>query len=457
MSVYIPPTAVVDEGAQIGEGTKVWHFSHVEGTAVHLKAAVTNTYHAKGEIVLGCEKVLMDTDGNVLPLEEGQFTFVLQAEGDTGVFEAAGATNDSEGKVFFETFVFDENDVGEHTYLLLERNDGKAGYEYSEDEHTFVVTVTDNGDGTLNVTAPFRPEDYTFINVFIGTTDIPVEKVWQDEEDKMGLRPDSITVELYRNKEKQEATVILSDENEWKASFEDLPLYDENGAEYFYELKEVPVANYSGSVAVEDGVTVFTNTLDTQGTLVVTKTEKGNDAAIGTQAFDFTVTLTENDVPYMIFCHEWLQTVDGEMCVIELSSDLKLAVSKPRILFKASESGWAIRNNGDGYVTDGPFLHRINDGKLIMIWSSFGNDGYFVSVLKSDNGEIDGNQIEHNIEYHEKNSSFECDSFFCRSDYVFCIGTCAEACQAWESVLKLIRDGVLEAGSEGFMLNVPKK
>ena len=33
MSVYIHPTAIVDEGAQIGEGTKVWHFSHVEGTA----------------------------------------------------------------------------------------------------------------------------------------------------------------------------------------------------------------------------------------------------------------------------------------------------------------------------------------------------------------------------------------------------------------------------------------
>lgn len=33
MSVYIHPTAVVDEGAQLGEGTKVWHFTHVEGTA----------------------------------------------------------------------------------------------------------------------------------------------------------------------------------------------------------------------------------------------------------------------------------------------------------------------------------------------------------------------------------------------------------------------------------------
>lgn len=99
----------------------------------------------------------------------------------------------------------------------------------------------------------------------------------------------------------------------------------------------------------------------------------------------------ENDVPYMIFCHEWLQTVDGEMCVIELSSDLKLAVSKPRILFKASESGWAIRNNGDGYVTDGPFLHRINDGKLIMIWSSFSENGYAEAVAYSDNGSINGN------------------------------------------------------------------
>ena len=34
MSITIHPTAVVDEGAKLGQGTKVWHFSHVEGTAV---------------------------------------------------------------------------------------------------------------------------------------------------------------------------------------------------------------------------------------------------------------------------------------------------------------------------------------------------------------------------------------------------------------------------------------
>ena len=34
MSAFVHPTAVVDEGAKLGEGTKVWHFCHVEGSAV---------------------------------------------------------------------------------------------------------------------------------------------------------------------------------------------------------------------------------------------------------------------------------------------------------------------------------------------------------------------------------------------------------------------------------------
>ena len=29
MNCYIHPTAVIDEGCQIGDGTKIWHFSHI--------------------------------------------------------------------------------------------------------------------------------------------------------------------------------------------------------------------------------------------------------------------------------------------------------------------------------------------------------------------------------------------------------------------------------------------
>ena len=33
MKAYVHPTAVVDEGAKLGDDTKIWHFSHVEGSA----------------------------------------------------------------------------------------------------------------------------------------------------------------------------------------------------------------------------------------------------------------------------------------------------------------------------------------------------------------------------------------------------------------------------------------
>ena len=31
--MYIHPSATIDEGAQIGQGTKVWHLAHVRGGA----------------------------------------------------------------------------------------------------------------------------------------------------------------------------------------------------------------------------------------------------------------------------------------------------------------------------------------------------------------------------------------------------------------------------------------
>ncbi len=38
--VFVHPTAVVDEGASIGEGSKIWHFAHVRGGAKVGKNAI---------------------------------------------------------------------------------------------------------------------------------------------------------------------------------------------------------------------------------------------------------------------------------------------------------------------------------------------------------------------------------------------------------------------------------
>ena len=101
----------------------------------------------------------------------------------------------------------------------------------------------------------------------------------------------------------------------------------------------------------------------------------------------------EDGVPYMIFCHEWTQIGNGEMCAMELTPDLSAGVGEPRVLFCAGEPKWArsLREGCDAYVTDGPFLHRTREGKLIMIWSSFDKNGYVEAVAVSDNGSIGGN------------------------------------------------------------------
>lgn len=98
----------------------------------------------------------------------------------------------------------------------------------------------------------------------------------------------------------------------------------------------------------------------------------------------------ENGVPYMVFCHEWVQVTDGEMCIVRLSDDLKNAVEPPRILFHASTPDWASSKEHGGFITDGPFLHKCADGRLVMIWSSFDEHGYIEAVAYSENGTVNG-------------------------------------------------------------------
>lgn len=99
----------------------------------------------------------------------------------------------------------------------------------------------------------------------------------------------------------------------------------------------------------------------------------------------------ENEVPYIVFCHEWIQVGDGEICVMPLSEDLKTPLDKPMLLFKASEALWAKANkchNEDRftYLTDGPFIFKASNGSLIMLWSSVSDTGYSIGQAVSYNG-----------------------------------------------------------------------
>lgn len=106
------------------------------------------------------------------------------------------------------------------------------------------------------------------------------------------------------------------------------------------------------------------------------------------ECLDGTLFIDNDNAPWMIFCHEWVQVGDGKICAIKLSKDLREAVSEPVILFSASEATWPKR--GDHYVTDGPFLYRNKQNELLMLWSSTGEKGYAVGLARSRSGDILG-------------------------------------------------------------------
>lgn len=112
----------------------------------------------------------------------------------------------------------------------------------------------------------------------------------------------------------------------------------------------------------------------------------------GWYSLDGTLFVDGDGAPWMVFCHEWIQVGDGEICAIRLSDDLSAGVGEPRLLFRASEAPWGRETGKDprGRVTDGPFLHKTAAGPLLMLWSSFGEGGYKVAVATSESGKLEG-------------------------------------------------------------------
>ncbi|PZD93216.1 glycoside hydrolase [Paenibacillus sambharensis] len=108
----------------------------------------------------------------------------------------------------------------------------------------------------------------------------------------------------------------------------------------------------------------------------------------GWECLDGTLHADDEGQPWMVFCREWVEVKDGEMYAVRLSPDLSRADGDPILLFKASDAPWAVAvgDNKDSYITDGPYMHRLPDGELVMLWSSAGEQGYTMGLARSSGG-----------------------------------------------------------------------
>lgn len=96
----------------------------------------------------------------------------------------------------------------------------------------------------------------------------------------------------------------------------------------------------------------------------------------------------ENGNLYTIFCHEWTQIGNGEMCLAKLNKDLISLDGDVITLFKATDAKWVhhLPEKENGYVTDGPFIYKLKNNNLLMLWSSQGKEGYAMGMAISENG-----------------------------------------------------------------------
>ena len=108
----------------------------------------------------------------------------------------------------------------------------------------------------------------------------------------------------------------------------------------------------------------------------------------------------EDGKPYMVFCHEWTQVTNGEMCVVAMTDDLSAPIGEPRTLFRATDYTREPAARGfQDHVTDGPFLYRSSkSGKLFMTWSNVSSrSGYVVVLSESKSGRLCGPWGNHRV------------------------------------------------------------
>lgn len=107
----------------------------------------------------------------------------------------------------------------------------------------------------------------------------------------------------------------------------------------------------------------------------------------------------EEGVPYMLYCHEWLQNWNGTVEMVEMKADLSGTVGDAKVLFRAMDSPWSRERNEQGEeipnkVTDGPWVFRTKTGKLGMLWTSWIHDVYTQGVAYSESGTLAGPWIQ---------------------------------------------------------------
>jgi pilin isopeptide linkage protein len=121
--------------------------------------AFVNPYDASGKITFEGTKTLK---GRKLKKED-VFTFTVSEMGTDNVWTA---TNDASGHISYPEITYGLEDEGVHVYTVREMPTSIKNIKIDTNVYTVTVTVSDNGDGTLNVVADKDCKNLNFVNTY---------------------------------------------------------------------------------------------------------------------------------------------------------------------------------------------------------------------------------------------------------------------------------------------------
>ncbi len=328
-------TTTIEGGTAVAEKTN----AVTGGITKDVTTAVTYTNKKDSadlpQIEKGTFKVKKVTENGT---EGDKFTFTAALEGleaqtdytvtikkaDSSADEVLTVSSSTLGMAFLE-FELQNGDVAEFSdfpvgsqYRIEEAaNDYAASYEITDEvdeDNLYPVRSADSGYGSGQGLSTQKETLDSNENALITFTNakpapltdalnIAIQKSWSDNENEEGTRPETITVHLYQSTNADEkgdmiATANITENDEWKTVFEEMPKYQPNGEDlYIYTLEEEQVMGYDTEIVKgEDGNFTIINTLSDaeRGDLLLSKSVSGHNAD-ETKEFRFEITLQNDD------------------------------------------------------------------------------------------------------------------------------------------------------------------
>jgi uncharacterized surface anchored protein len=212
--------------------------------------------------------VLTKTDGSTKQPLTGA---VFDLYNSDNTVHSKGLTTDSSGQITVTDLI-----PGNYYFTETKAPDG---YELSDAQQPFVISDTSSDPVQLSVTNQKTPE----------TTSVSGKKIWNDNHNQDGQRPDQITVRLLGNGQEVGKTTVSAKDN-WQYSFTNLPK-NQNGKAIDYTVQEDAVPGYATTINGFD----ITNTHTTETTSVSgKKTWADNNNQDGQRPDQITVHLLGN-------------------------------------------------------------------------------------------------------------------------------------------------------------------